>query len=399
MRPSFRNRYICQHCFRAGREYSSSASSISPVAAPAAAAAPHPPPSSGAVRLSSRGLLILHGRDAADFLHGITTGNIRSGLTTGFYSAFLNAQGRVLNDVFIYPASHSKSYTSSLSEKLQSNDPAFFIEVDASQVETLVKHLKRYKLRAKVDIRAVDEGEWNTWSLWNSDSRWTAHTSGASDDGTIGCVDARAPGMGQRLITRGNEVGQENLRAVRETTLDAYTIRRMARGVPEGQVEIAREASLPHECNIDFMGGIDFKKGCYVGQELTIRTQHTGVVRKRILPVSLYSEGEQPPEKVTYNPHAGIPAPRGQSNILPANKTGRSAGKFLAGVGNIGLGLCRIEKMTDIVLTAEGSGWGPADEFKLTGDEIGSELRIKAFVPDWIRNNIKVRDPQRRIGG
>lgn len=168
----------------------------------------------------------------------------------------------------------------------------------------------------------------------------------------------------------------------------SYDVRRMMIGVAEGQAEILKESALPQESNIDYMGGIDFRKGCYVGQELTIRTHHTGVVRKRILPVQLYSsEGDsKPPDSLTYDKYTNVLLPPKGANISRVDKKGRSAGKWLGGVGNIGLALCRLEIMTVTVL-GEGSQWSPEQEFKVAWEpeegRDGGEVRVKAFVPSW----------------
>ncbi|KAI9837284.1 MAG: hypothetical protein M1819_000358 [Sarea resinae] len=452
MAPKLTAPSVCLRCL-ARRNYSSS---TKPSALP-----PHPL-SSGATKLSNRRLIALHGQDASRFLQGITTNNIRPGQTTGFYSAFLNAQGRVLNDVFIYPSSHSSLYTNSLPASLSPDEPAYMIEVDAAEASKLVAHLKRHKLRAKVSIRAIEPGEWDVWSVWNEQDRWTPHaapasspepsSSNASPDAgykdtidTIGCPDSRAPGMGQRiLLPHTDRPAILSTSATPEASLTDYTIRRMLRGVAEGQREILRETSLPQESNIDYMGGIDFRKGCYTGQELTIRTHHTGVVRKRILPVLLYdssalSSGTSPGGKssssssssaeelqLQYDPSTSsrLSLPPQGTNISRVNARGRSTGKYIAGVGNVGLALCRLEMMTDIVLTGETGQWAPGTEFKLswssdaygssgeTGEgapheqehgrgrgQVGSEeeqraeerkgereeheVRIKAFVPSW----------------
>ena len=82
----------------------------------------------------------------------------------------------------------------------------------------------------------------------------------------------------------------------------------LMRGVAEGQQEIARDDSLPMNCNIDLMGGIDFKKGCYVGQELTIRTHHTGVVRRRVVPVMFYEHEGDAPQTLQYDPSTAFNA-------------------------------------------------------------------------------------------
>ena len=205
----------------------------------------------------------------------------------------------------------------------------------------------------------------------------------------MGGCDGRAPDMGWRVVVAGDREFEGSGRQVEGGGYDA---RRMMMGVAEGQGEMLKEAALPQESNIDYMGGIDFRKGCYVGQELTIRTHHTGVVRKRILPVQLYpAEGDSgPPDKLTYDQDTKIALPPKGSNISRTDKKGRSAGKWLGGVGNVGLALCRLEMMTDTVLTGEGSQWSPEHEFKVAwepeeGKDRG-EVRVKAFIPSWHRS-------------
>ncbi|KZF26677.1 Aminomethyltransferase folate-binding domain-containing protein [Xylona heveae TC161] len=484
---------ICLRCL-ARRTYSTTPTNSSSELASSATLPPPPPPpppASGAAKLTNRRLIALHGRDTPHFLQGLVTANIRPGHTNGLYGAFLNAQGRVLNDVFIYPTAHSKPYTSSLPGTLSRDDPAYIIEVDASQAPKLLAHLRRHKLRSKLTISLLEPGEWDVWSLWREDERWTPHyadespllhtphdsrhvhdgghvpdSSGTATATThphhpphayshdeydisssvLSTVDARAPGMGRRVLTRNNthppaldEAG------IPQTSLAAYTVRRMLRGVPEGQAEILRESALPLESNIDFMGGVDFRKGCYVGQELTIRTHHTGVVRKRILPVLLYDPAqssighEETPSQqgqlqLHYDPQAlqginglqgiqGIQGAQGAdgnpmavavppgTNILKATNATRargSAGKFLAGIGNIGLALCRLEVMTDLALTGEGSKWTPGDEFVMRwadssagGSSNGAaasggeeQVKVKAFIPGWHKHKgtIDVRE-------
>lgn len=309
----------------------------------------------------------------------------------GFYSAFLNASGRVLHDVFIYPGAQSKVWRG-FSSSSENEDPGFMIEVDAKEVDALARHLKRFKLRAKVGIRVLDGEECKMYSAWGGSSK-------VDDDDSTSCVDNRAPGMGMRhvLLGQGNPPFEGE-----EVSLASYTVRRMMSGVPEGQDEILKETALPQESNIDYMGGIDFRKGCYVGQELTIRTHHTGVVRKRILPVQLYSVGEKMPEELAYDPKSKLTLPRGGVNISRVEKRGRSAGKFLGGIGNLGLALCRLETMTDTVLTGEGSQWRPDDEFKIAwepaGGSEGGEIMTKAFVPEWHRERSDAQRVQRPSG-
>ncbi len=330
---------------------------------------PRVPPPIAYARIPTRRLISLRGQDASHFLQGLTTQNIPSQFPNScLYSAFLNASGRVLHDVFIYPDADAEK-----------EEPGFLIEVDANEVEALARHLKRFKLRAKVVIKVIDEEELSVWTVWGKQS-----LSGVGS--RTGGLDQRAPDMGERVIVSGDYKAEGP-----ETHVDcgSYDVRRMMMGVAEGQAEILKETALPQESNIDYMGGIDFRKGCYVGQELTIRTHHTGVVRKRILPVQIYhAEGDsKPPDKLACDADTKILLPPKGANISRVDKKGRSAGKWLVGVGNIGLALCRLEIMTDTVLTGEGSQWSPEHEFKVAWEpgegREGGEVRVKAFVPSW----------------
>ena len=358
---------------------------------------PPAPPLKGFARLTSRRLILLAGRDAPHFLQGLTTRNIppASSLSdqnpsSGFYSAFLNASGRVLHDVFIYPGA------SSAYERKEEESPRFLIEVDAKEVQTLATHLKRYKLRAKVTVHVLDDGEVGVWSVWNEDDH-AGVVGGIMQlkDKSACCIDERVDNMGVRLLQPSGqrpEIDGDDL------PLESYNVRRILKGVAEGQSEILRESALPLESNMDYTGGIDFRKGCYVGQELTIRTHHTGVVRKRILPVQLH-HSSKPPDKLAYDPGQQISLPPQGTDIKSVDRKGRSTGKWLAGVGNIGLALCRLENMTDITLTGDNNQWSPEHEFKMAWAQEegleGLEIKVKAFVPEWYRNRISVRDTHR----
>lgn len=375
------------------------------------------PPDAGYARLTNRGLISITGTDSATFLQGLITQNMlvandpaKPIRRTGAYTAFLNSQGRILNDAFIYPVPNTEN---------NSTDLEWLIEIDKNEVPVLLKHLKKHKLRAKLKLRALEDGERTVWSSWKNDSepRWAAYNL-ESESATVspfstasnivGCIDTRAPGFGSRLITPGSEdlrshFPEESQLAGSDVGLDSYTVRRILHGVAEGQSEILKESALPLESNMDMARAIDFRKGCYVGQELTIRTHHTGVVRKRILPVQLYAGDLVNSEGPVYDPSADLPIPPGNSNISKAGgRRGRSAGKFLNSVGNIGLALCRLEMMTDVALTGEGTQYTPESEFKVSWSdeaENSQEVKLKAFVPSWTKDfiyNGGVRKPSPR---
>ncbi|KAB5570306.1 hypothetical protein GE09DRAFT_1102653 [Coniochaeta sp. 2T2.1] len=400
--PSRRAPFICLTC----RSYSSSPTTASSL--PAAA---------GYTPLTTRRLISISGRDAAKYLQGVITTSITlpdgSPRTQGFYSAFLSSQGRVLHDVFVYP------------DVLGGSDvnPAdsFLVEVDADEAEKLVRHIKRYKLRAKFAVRLLDGEEGGVWAAWDdrSGSGLETEAEGKGGKGRIVLRDPRSPTLGWRFVTTASSGAGAAAPPALGMELDkvdekGYQIRRYLHGIPEGQSEILYESALPLESNMDVMGGIDYHKGCYVGQELTIRTKHRGVVRKRILPCIVYGDGDgevvkpedrelayQPGSTSAENGFASAEEIPTGTSIGRVGKKGRSAGKWLRGVGNVGLALCRLEIMTDVVLPGEASAsaFNPADEFLLAekleeGQEgVGRQARIKAFVPLWLRQGLDGATP------
>ncbi|KAI0911899.1 hypothetical protein F4823DRAFT_583867 [Ustulina deusta] len=370
-------------------------------------------PTSGHARLTTRRLISISGVDAPHFLQGLITTSVEGNSTANpngaalptaprpwFYCGFLNALGRVLHDVFIYPVPPGSG-----------GEPHFMIEVDAAQLTTLLKHLKRFKLRSNIFLRAIEEDEMSVWQIWKDGERTpsTQHANGlARTDGrSVVIPDLRAPDMGYRVLTVGPDLDAQALdlppelqpAARGKTDEAAYRVRRYLRGIPEGSAEIIPAQALPQESNMDVMGGIDFRKGCYVGQELTIRTRHRGVVRKRVLPCMLYGEDDAMPTALEYKPDAAPPL-GGDLHGLTIGRRGkkwRSTGTFLAGTGNIGLALCRVQLMSDLVVPNDTATleFDPAAEFVIQtgkGEEgtAGGEaaVKVKAFVPEWLRQRL-----------
>ncbi|OAP63064.1 hypothetical protein AYL99_02291 [Fonsecaea erecta] len=351
------------------------------------------------LHLTNRSVIRLAGPDAALFLHNLIPAKILDigGSTNPIYTAFLSAQGRILNDVFVYPPSPVGEHPGE----------EWFIEVDAESAGDLLKHLKKHKLRAKFTLERIDGqrmGVYYTWPPPASGSQGSVSSS--SSTWGLGGQDPR-PGMGVRWLLDRASSKPGALQRLEDSgsqpaSLEEYTVHRMLNGVAEGQSEIIPGHALPQESNIDFFGGIDFFKGCYLGQELTIRTHHTGVVRKRILPCQLYDADEQPlppadQELPEYKPGVDMPHPPPGSNIckLKAKGRGRSSGKWLAGVGNIGLALCRLEMMTDIQLTADRTNYDPAEQYKVqweAGEGVEQQqlgVMLKPFVPQWLREGVE----------
>jgi len=364
----------------------------------------------GFTLLRSRRLIAVHGQDAAHFLQGLTTQNIpTSGLLSSpaspqaLYSAFMTAQGRLLNDVFIYPIHPQHLLRDRLGGTTDaSTTPTFLVEVDAEQVKSLHAFLRKYKLRAKVSIRVIDEqelGVYGAWSLGNELLRQAERDAPASS-GLLVASDTRIPESRSRMLATTESV-QHVATAANLPFVDEhfYRARRYLDGVAEGQHELPKEETLLHEANVDLMQGVDFRKGCYVGQELVIRTQHTGVVRKRIMPFQVWTDeppseadlaidkpmlGENhisDPQSSMISLESPIQALFGQS-IKPIGAK-RPEGKLLAGIGNIGLGLFRLDK---VISMNQETAVGSTKAFEIgtkTQDSPPVRTWIRPFIPSW----------------
>ncbi|KAJ9654777.1 ccr4 associated factor [Neophaeococcomyces mojaviensis] len=351
------------------------------------------------IQLKNRTLIRIGGPDATDFLHNLIPAPVLplDDKTHIIFSAFLNAKGRIIHDVFVYkPAKDGAN--------------EWLLDVDTNSAPAVVSHLKKHKLRSKFKLEKLSPEEAAVMYVWPRADQGEMKLSPNM------LLDPR-PGMGMRVYTTAVDETRKTFTtndSAQELKWEDYMIHRMLNGLAEGPVEIASGSALPQESNIDFCGGIDFHKGCYLGQELTIRTHHTGIVRKRILPVQIYTDDDPISHDQTapiYNPSLSLPQPPNEANISKCGakgRSGRSTGKWLGGYGNIGLALCRLETMTDLSLTAEGSQYNPeTDEFEVSWDAGQGEndaegqskktsVKVKAFVPPWLRqgieNTIKARN-------
>lgn len=334
----------------------------------------------------------VHGPDASKFLNGLITNKVHDQHKLGFYCGFLNAKGRVLADSFIYP-NHG-------------NEQEFIIECDPNVGDRLLSSLKKYKLRSQVKLERVNDMK--TWSLW--DDTELPHQLGSLDKVynkkiPINALDTRSGTFALRMILPEAQSPVDVLSSafinneLDESTQDAYKIRRMMLGIPEGPDEFTPEKSLPLEYCMDYMGGVDFEKGCYVGQELTIRSHHHGVVRKRVIPVVLTDSADIETQDLEFNPDADYkdysglsitdtsesssaaqqtapspfsPSPfqsSGGGSSKPAAR--RPTGNLIANVGNVGLALVKFEEFGN-----------PDSRFVLNTDD-DREVLIKGFQPFW----------------
>jgi len=247
----------------------------------------------------------------------------------------------------------------------------FLVDYDSRQPSTtssapvppLASLLKRFILRAKVRARSVGE-EWDVWSAWGGESElskpsWKWARSGAiepvwageSQASGEGVADLRAPGMGRRLLVRkGNLPSASSTHEIAPSS--SYVLHRILTGVPEGIDDMPPGDAFPMDSNLDMMGGVDFRKGCYVGQELTVRTYHTGVIRKRIMPVRLSGASSLPTLHSSINAVALSSPSSSTASSAPRRPRPRGTGKLLTTVerdgGAVGLALMRLEHVEGV---------------------------------------------------
>jgi len=228
--------------------------------------------------LPERGVIELAGPGAREFLQGLITNTMDLvSANRAIYAALLTPQGKYLFDFFVIQ-----------------KDDSFLIECEAVRLAELVKRLNFYRLRAKVTIHdasatyqvAACPGPEGLEALDLPAQPGAVRTY----PGGIIFTDPRLAGMGARMILAPDALAAMPLR---HSSPEAYHRLRLELGIAEGHADIEVEKNFLLEANFEELNGVDFKKGCYVGQELVSRMKHRGVVRKRILPVHI--EGACPP--------------------------------------------------------------------------------------------------------
>ena len=220
--------------------------------------------------LKSRTVLSISGPEAKEFLQGLVTNNLdHISEAKSLYAALLTPQGKILFDFFI---SHPEPDT-------------FWLECSADQSADLAKRLKFYKLRADVTITPLTDSL-KVIAIWGNSTAdvfagTTAGSAGKILDG-FGYVDPRDAQAGLRVIIDNDKTPE----GLAPSDAQAYNAHRIKLGLADTDADIGSSERFPHECNLDVTNGVDFSKGCYVGQEVVSRMYHKTTVRKRILPVS-----------------------------------------------------------------------------------------------------------------
>jgi hypothetical protein len=282
--------------------------------------------------LQDRGVLAVAGPDRASFLQGLVSNDTaRVNAERAVYAALLTAQGKYLHDFIMVECGE-----------------AIWLDAEAARLADLKRRLSLYRLRAKVTlderpdlaVAAVFGGA----PLGLPDDPGAAH---ALDGGTA-FIDPRLAALGARAI-----LPRETIRQVLtesgavETDFAEYDRLRMSLGVPDGSRDLLLDKSILLESGFDELNGVDWQKGCYIGQELTARTKYRGLIKKRLFPVRIDGPTPEPGAIITADGH--------------------EAGEMRSSREGIGLALLRLEAVSH------------------DGKLIAGPAAITPMTPDWMR--------------
>ena len=273
-----------------------------------------------AVILDSRGVLRLAGADTRSFLQGMISNDVdKLAPDRALWAAFLTPQGKYLHDFFLLQPSAPSP-----------GEETILLDCEAARRDDLRRRLGIYKLRAKVAIEDAT-ADYRIAALFGDAALSTlglpAEAGRAAPfAGGIAWVDPRLPEMGARALLPAATAEAALIEAgFAAADLAAYDILRIGLGLPDGSRDLEVEKALLLENGFDELHGLDWRKGCYVGQELTARTKYRGLVKKRLLPVRI--DGPVPPPDT------------------PVMMAGKEAGVMRSAVDGLGLALLRLEHL------------------------------------------------------
>lgn len=291
-------------------------------------------------RLENRGLLAVRGEDARTFLQGLISNDIRRvNDSRAIHAAFLTAQGKYLHDFFIV----------ALGDTLM-------LDCEAGRAADLARRLSLYRLRSKVTVEERT-AEFIVAAVFGEEAAHAFQLEGeegavATFAGGVVYRDPRLAAAGVRAILP-REGGEEALGKMgfAEVPFAAYDSHRLALGLPDGSRDMVVEKTILLEAGFDELAGVDWQKGCFLGQELTARTKYRGLIKRRLLPVRFDGQAPAPGTQVLLD--------------------GRDAGEMRSSAPGIGLAMLRLES-----LAAAEQGNAPL----LAGD-----TRLLPEKPSWVK--------------
>jgi len=287
-----------------------------------------------------RGVIGVGGEDRATFLQGLVsndTGKITP--ARAIFAALLTPQGKFLFDLFIAEA-----------------DGRYLIDCEKARLGDLIRRLRLYKLRSRVEIADLSADFAPVVIYGKEAASGLDHAAQPGHaralDGGIIFADPRLLALGARAILP--RAGVAAIMAgldIAPGSAAAYENLRLGLGVPAGESDLVPEKSILLECGLDELSAIDWQKGCYMGQELTARTRYRGLVRKRLLPVTITG-----------------PRPAVETPLI---LDGRTIGELrsVSSDGARGLAMLRLEYLKEVQDSAPTCG----------------EATLAISIPDWMR--------------
>ena len=280
-----------------------------------------------AVLFSDRAVVRLTGEDAARFLNGIVTSAVEN-LAAGaaLFTALLTPQGKIVVDFHAIGIAPDEG-------------GGFVLDAPAPLTDELVKKLNFYKLRAKVEVVARPDLA-------------VAVVLDKEPPEDLGLVylDPRHAGLGWRIVLP--KEGAETVLAGAGAKIvgeQSWQGRRISLGIPEGGKDFVYGDTFPHEADLDLLGGVDFHKGCFIGQEVVSRVERRDVARKRVVPVAFQGAAPLPGIEVT-------------AGDRPVGFMGSAAGR-------LGLALLRLDRVDEVL--------------KEGGKLLAGGVELQLVKPDW----------------
>jgi tRNA-modifying protein YgfZ len=253
--------------------------------------------------LPERAVVEVGGEDRMTFLQGLVSNDVAQAAPgRAVWAALLTPQGKWLADFFIL-----------------ADADRLLLDCERGQVPLLLQRLARFRLRSKVTLRAADE--------LSVHAAWDGVPTPAATGPAIIAPDPRLPDAGWRLLS-AVPLAATSL----QTDWDRH---RLALGLPDGSLDLETEKTVLLEAGFDELNGISWTKGCYMGQELTARTKYRGLVKRRLVPVSVAGN---------------LPAPG-----TPVMRDAAEVGTMRSGRDHIGLAVLRIDALRGDTLTCGGA--------------------------------------------
>lgn len=261
--------------------------------------------------LGDRGVLEVAGADRVAFLQGLVSNDVaKAAAGTPVHAALLTAQGKYLHDFFVVALGD-----------------ALYLDCERARLGDLHRRLSLFKLRSKVML-ADASAKLAVAAAWGDGA--TARLNLA--DGTakpfaggISYLDPRLAALGVRFLIpvgRENEIAAAGFAPADAAAYDRY---RLALGVPDGSRDLEIEKSILLENGFEELNGVDFAKGCYMGQELTARTKYRALIKKRLVPVKV---------------DGPLPAPG-----TPVMRNGEEVGELRSGADGVALAMLKLDAL------------------------------------------------------